>query len=330
MRFSLSLVLLMFLLVALALKVFGFYGIIVAGVLVCILVYARRVRSGWKAMVHVGSVSLVAALVLLYFSFVFDARRPHPGAWCVLHLHQIGMALRQYELLYGAIPAAQVQESAGQPLCSWRIALLPSLGRSDLYHQYDPGQPWNSPNNVLIAAMPDTYVCPKESMRQRDARTSYVAVLGADGGWLKAESSNERASNPVRVAEIADSNVTWTEPQDITLDEYCKWVSAPSGARIFLRHECNDGIFHSTRPPGVHALFADGTVRAIRPNVPMDVLRGALLGDPKKQEELDRLCASALNWGKCAAFGMLVLLFARMLMRERVGEPVGREKRKHH
>jgi Protein of unknown function (DUF1559) len=59
------------------------------------------------------------------------------------------------------IPAAICDRKTGQPLLSWRVALLPHVGEESLSKQFDLGEPWDGPNNKkLLDKMPRFYAAP--------------------------------------------------------------------------------------------------------------------------------------------------------------------------
>ena len=50
------------------------------------------------------------------------------------NLKQIGLALLEYHQKYGSFPPAFVADANGKPLYSWRVLILPELGRPTLPH----------------------------------------------------------------------------------------------------------------------------------------------------------------------------------------------------
>ena len=67
-------------------------------------------------------------------------------------------ALLAYRRDHGSLPSAAVQRNPGEPLHSWRVALLPYLGRKDLSDAYHFDKSWNSPENLrLLSQIPDVY-----------------------------------------------------------------------------------------------------------------------------------------------------------------------------
>jgi DNA-directed RNA polymerase subunit RPC12/RpoP len=77
------------------------------------------------------------------------------------NLKQIGLALMNYHDSMGAFPAAAICDANGQPLLSWRVALLPYVEEGGLYNAIHLDEPWDSPHNRELARqMPKVYTCP--------------------------------------------------------------------------------------------------------------------------------------------------------------------------
>src|SRR5262249_17892645 len=92
------------------------------------------------------------------------------------NLKKIAKALLDFEKKHGHLPyprsAGQNNEALfGQGL-SWRVAILPFLGRQDLYDRFRFDQPWHSPSNRKAAEeMPDVFMSPRHPGEKK--RTFY-------------------------------------------------------------------------------------------------------------------------------------------------------------
>ena len=95
-------------------------------------------------------------------------------------MHNIALALLNYEAKYHRFPPAYVPDKNGRPMHSWRCCSCRS-SVSILYQQYDFNEPWDGPNNrKLLAAHPRVFACPadKDIQTAWSSQTSYVAVVG--------------------------------------------------------------------------------------------------------------------------------------------------------
>ncbi len=191
---------------------------------------------------------------------------------CANNLRRIGVALQQYHNAYRCFPPAIVTDAQGNPMHSWRVAILPYLGEHWLYAQYDWKEPWNGPNNRnLAASVPSVYRCPAATSGVV-GETSYVMIAGAgaaggDGGHpVSLADIRDGASNTVIVVEVAGSQIGWTTPRDLRLEDLS-----------FSLNEAGGQGPSSTHPAGVNVLFCDGSVQALVPSVDPGTLRRLLL-----------------------------------------------------
>jgi hypothetical protein len=94
------------------------------------------------------------------------------GGKDVANLEQIVRALVNYESASARFPAAYIGP-IGSPLLSWRVAILPYLGYSTLFNQFDLTKPWNDPANLpLLSQMPAVFRSPLDS--PSSTRTNYI------------------------------------------------------------------------------------------------------------------------------------------------------------
>lgn len=180
---------------------------------------------------------------------------------CVNSLKSIAVALHQYHDDYGCFPSPSVLDQDGKPMHSWRVALHSYVEDSmgpGFFWKYDFSQPWNSANNMRAARprnpFSSPYRCP--SAPQPDAAfTNYVMIVGADtacrrGEWTSLHRITDGSASTIIVAEIADSDILWTEPRDLCFDEMSFRINDPSKPGISSHH-----------PNGAMVVFADGNVR---------------------------------------------------------------------
>jgi prepilin-type processing-associated H-X9-DG protein len=187
---------------------------------------------------------------------------------CQNNLKQIGLALMTYESQYGCYPPAYVADANGEPQHSWRVLILPQLGRQDLFNRYDFAEPWNGPNNLQLATqMPDVYGCPADTDAPRQF-TSYVAAIGPDRMFpgdqpRKLREVVDGLSNTIAVMEFAGSQINWLEPRDGPVLGESTATGAPS----------------SSHPRGATVLFADGSVQSVASDVDAGALEAMLTVD---------------------------------------------------
>lgn len=137
------------------------------------------------------------------------------------NLRRIGTALKAYHNEWDSLPPVYVADSAGRPMHSWRVLILPYLGEEQLYRDYDFSEPWNGPNNsLLISRMPGCFASPFDEDSNGFGETNFMALVGKESafpqtGVRRFEEIMDRRSDTILIAEIRDSSVCWMDPQDL-------------------------------------------------------------------------------------------------------------------
>ena len=183
---------------------------------------------------------LVVILILIYgcrtwIESHIDSSWSQDGA----HLAFLGSDLDNYTTVTGKMPS-DIKNRDGKPLLSWRVDLLQHGTTEDfeLYKQFKLDEPWNSPHNLKLAqTVPFMYIDPKgpkctpiseeqiSPMWKMDPKTpNYTPYLGVTGqtAAIRPEKAREIVKgqnyNRAAVVVVEKSDVLWTEPRDITLE----------------------------------------------------------------------------------------------------------------
>ena len=171
-----------------------------------------------------GIVTVGICIAALLVAAAWRWNRASRCSRCAAHLAIIGMALQVYHDVHGLFPPAVTLDGAGKPMHSWRVLLLPYLGRSDLYSRYRLDEPWNSKSNhALSSLMPEVYSGPADTTAS-EGTTSYVAVAGPHAAWradkaVRKSDITDGVSETILLVEVSESGVDWLEPRDLTSDE---------------------------------------------------------------------------------------------------------------
>jgi len=209
----------------------------------------------------------VGILIALLLPAVQAARQAAYRAQCQNNLKRIGLAMLNYEATYGTLPPAYIPDENGQPMHSWRVLILPYLDEEALYAQYDFNEPWDGPNNRLLAErMPDVFRCPTDP-DALTSQTSYLAVTGKGTAMPGSEpvllrDITDGLSATILVAEARESGVQWTEPVDLDVETMKPFVVNQPG-----------GI-SSYHPGGANVLLGDGSVQFFNEDTTPETLRG--------------------------------------------------------
>jgi hypothetical protein len=133
--------------------------------------------------------------------------------------------------------------------------ILPFLEQAGIYDQINQEEPWNGPNNSIFTDTPiELYRSPRYA--ETGNTTNYVAIAGE--GFIfngdkrvRLTDLQDGSSSTILLVEIANSDIPWAEPRDLTLDDVqLEDAGADPGAVNVVRSMAVVG-------------FADGSVSTI-------------------------------------------------------------------
>jgi prepilin-type processing-associated H-X9-DG protein len=222
------------------------------------------------AVVGVGALLLCGGAALM-LPAVQAAREAARRAQCASNMQQIAEALSAYHDVHGTFPPAYIPDENGRQKHSWRVLILPHMGRQDVFGQYDFDEPWDGPSNSRLATqMPAEFACPSDPGARSSSTTNYLAVTGpgtmfAGSNGIRRDQIPDGMSNTLMVVEVTGANVNWMEPRDVDITLMTGGVGTPGGKDI--------SSFH---PGGAQAAFADGSVHYLPANTPIQTLQGMM------------------------------------------------------
>src|SRR5205085_8632678 len=200
-------------------------------------------------LVGLGVIGIIVALLL-------PARRGSSGAArrtaCGNNLKQIAIALHNYHAMYDALPPAYTIDAEGKPLHSWRTLILPFMEQRALYDRIDLSKPWDDPvNKAALETEIQIYRCPSASVPAN--KTTYLAVLAPDSCLQATESQTlteitDNKTLTLMVIEVDDKHaVPWMSPQDADEELILSLGTAAT----------------PPHPGGFQAACADGSTRTV-------------------------------------------------------------------
>jgi hypothetical protein len=223
-----------------------------------VLAGAKTTRSGGQVRLEVKRpASLEAAgasVVGAVRESVAEARAAARRTQQANNMRQIGLAMLNYEAVNRHFPPAAIVKD-GKPLLSWRVAVLPLLGETDLFKQFHLDEPWDSAHNLEVAkTMPAVYQSP-DGPGEGKTRVMVFTGKGAafDGGKTIgfADIRDGTSATIMCVEAGADKAVPWTKPEDLPFDP-----QKPSAA------------LGKVSPDGFLAAFFDGHVQRLKVDDP--------------------------------------------------------------
>ncbi len=188
------------------------------------------------------------------------------------HLKLIALAWHNYHDTYRAFPAPAMLSADGNPLLSWRVAILPFLDAKPLYEKFKLDEPWDSPHNLeLLKEMPAVYGHP-------GTQTQFTSIVAPSGqhcmlhgpAGTKIQEIIDGTSNTIMLIETK-TEIPWTKPEDfeVTAD---------------LSPETLTTYFEE----GFVTAFGDGSAHFISKAVDKDLLQRLLTIDGREVVELPR------------------------------------------
>lgn len=202
--------------------------------------YARAVLAHSLAILAYGCCLAVVLIPLL-----LRARTVARSAASVVNLHVIGRCFQTYEHENNdQDPPSALYDSAGKPLLSWRVLLLPQFGDAWLYDKFHLDEPWDSAHNkALLSEMP-RYYRPLPGVECEAYSTFYQRFVDETGESI---AGLRTSFNPFTFIVVeAKTAVPWTKPADIV---YSSDKPVPE-----LGGQFNGGF---------NALYSDGHVESI-------------------------------------------------------------------
>ncbi|MCA9140749.1 MAG: DUF1559 domain-containing protein [Planctomycetales bacterium] len=225
----------------------------------------RPQRKGTLVQVNLsGNIGTTGILVGLLLPAVQAAREAARRMTASNELKQIGLALHNYHSAYKKLPDAASRDEAGNPLLSWRVAILPFIEQQALYEEFHQDEPWDSPHNIkLLERMPSVYVDP--SVPVQPGYTVFQLPVGTglmfeDDGKRKFRDVLDGLSNTIMAIETSrGAAVPWTKPDDWHVD-----MQDPLAMT---------GDSHQN---GFHVLMGDGAVIFIAKSIDLGLFRSLL------------------------------------------------------
>lgn len=259
--------------IGLAIFLTVFFGAIVVSVLLAVR------RHYFEALITIATGLIITSLLL---PVVGGARDSPRWASCQNNMHNIALALQQYETINGTFPPAYIADADGKPMHSWRVLLLPFVEHKALYNRYRFDEPWDGPNNSQLHGVRVRYYeCPSDAYATRN--TSYLAVTGPQTIWPGATSTKtsdikDGPANTILLVEVHNSGIHWMEPRD--LDFATMPMTVNSGVVPSISSA------HNHHGPFANIAFADGRAERIANSTSSKSLRAAFTISGKEKDKL--------------------------------------------
>jgi hypothetical protein len=157
-----------------------------------------------------------------YFTIFSHTHERDARTVAAAQLQALDAGMRLYYTAHGRLPPAAIRGKDRTPLLSWRVAMLPLLGRQALHDRFKLDEPWDSPHNrTLLAEMPEFYAAAHRP--DAVAPTTVFQVFVGPGTPFDPAGAPLRLPDtdfPQLVQEVfliveAAQPVPWTKPEDL-------------------------------------------------------------------------------------------------------------------
>ena len=191
------------------------------------------------------------------------------------NLKQIGLACINYADANNGQMATNIANKAGEPLLSWRVAILPYVEQTPLYKEFKLDEPWDSDHNKkLIEKMPKLYAPVR--VKAKAGETFYQVFAGPNALFGPKQpffpaSITDGTSNTGLVFEAGDS-VPWSKPSDLTFNEK---LPLPKLGGLF------DGE--------LHVGMCDGSVMRVKKDFDVDEMKKLIMPADGNVIDIDKL-----------------------------------------
>jgi hypothetical protein len=190
--------------------------------------------------------------------------------------YNLGMlykAMEAYHQIYGHLPPPVLSGRNGEPLLSWRVALLPFVEDFELYPQFHLDEPWDSPHNhAFIEKIPQVYA---DMLGFESGITHYQIAIGRgtpfEQDGLTWNDFPDGRGNTILIVDAA-GGVPWTKPADLHYDPNVSVGVLGS----FHQKSIHFAGYTVGRRQVFNAIFADGSIHSFRKGKDPESLGGFL------------------------------------------------------
>lgn len=140
---------------------------------------APRRRAGFTLVELLVVISIVSLLIGLLLPAVQQAREAANRISCANNLHQIALAMHQYEMVNETLPPRCLRQDGP----AWPVLILPWVEENNLFRQWNPALSYYQQSNVARLYSVPIYFCPS----RRSASTAGYSISG-DQQWMCGDS----------------------------------------------------------------------------------------------------------------------------------------------
>ncbi|MHB1423496.1 MAG: DUF1559 domain-containing protein [Gemmataceae bacterium] len=115
-----------------------------------------RNRSAFTLIELLVVIAIIAILIGLLLPAVQQVREAASRTQCTNNLHQMGMAIFNYQGVYHALPPSRI----GPQHATWFVVILPFMEQDNLYNQWNLANNYYEQSPAVRNALVKQYICP--------------------------------------------------------------------------------------------------------------------------------------------------------------------------
>jgi len=235
-------------------------------------------REGFTLTEVLMVLAVVGILIATLLPAIQQARESSRLAHCRANLHQIGVALHNYENHFRVLPPAVAWKPAGEPLgqgiaapgsidrislgiataeqpdrmhANWAISLLPFLGEETLYNSFDLTSPVGDASNAEARATELAIMkCPTDAANAADNHFQRSGLASADRGYARGNYAINGGTSRRCLMRLSKRKLTCkdgvsVDGTDLERDASKVWGNGIAGVnRGMRRAELTCGLSH--------------------------------------------------------------------------------------
>jgi prepilin-type N-terminal cleavage/methylation domain-containing protein len=128
----------------------------------------RTGRRGFTLIELLVVITIISMLIGMLLPAVQKAREAAMRISCANNLHQLGIAMHNYEGTFGRLPPDRRNIGSA----TWAVELLPFMEETNLYRQWDLGKLYYQQNAVARTSPVKNYFCPSRRTASDYPKTS--------------------------------------------------------------------------------------------------------------------------------------------------------------
>jgi prepilin-type N-terminal cleavage/methylation domain-containing protein/prepilin-type processing-associated H-X9-DG protein len=237
-------------------------------------------------------IAIIAILIGLLLPAVQKVREAAARMQCSNNLKQMGLAMHNYNDVYGKLPTGWVTSTANKPSpgWSWAVIILPFIEQDNLLKLMAPDLV--TPNGPTVNAATQTpiktYRCPSDPgndtnpVYQSFGRSAYIVNREVNG----PDVNNNPASMAIQQIPDGSSNTILVGERDSIRNASAVYVRSSASSASFegrpgrginipnptptTTGDCTRLGFNSLHTGGCNFLFGDGSIHFITQNIAAD------------------------------------------------------------